>query len=212
VTRRLVARRDGDGRLRVRAERLVAWRRAGAPPPEPEAVGEATEHDEIRLLLAEGGLGPTPVVSLSDDGEDGERRLHLTWPDAAVHRVDPELARVVALASTPIFDEVPELEGDSVPDLLEAAARQAEEDRDLRRAERRRRANDHTVAVFTRHMASRLMARKAESAPEPDKLGAPPRPKKQRRPRTRAYTRTASGATVEIPVPRLRGRARLRRR
>lgn len=107
--RQLVARRGEDGTLRVAVEPLVSWQIVGARRPKPpEAVAAASEADELRLMLAAEGLGSHPVLSLSTD-EDGNRTPHLTWPDAS--GADAELARLVALASTSIFDEVPELDG-----------------------------------------------------------------------------------------------------
>jgi hypothetical protein len=123
---RFVIKPDGGGGP-PRVERAAGWRLIGARESEPTAE-EA--RDEFMLGLRDAGTGPEPIVSYSDEGGAG-RTLHLDWPDLATHSLDPEYARLLALASIPLGREVPELDATPPPDpdLEGEMERLAHEDR-----------------------------------------------------------------------------------
>lgn len=167
----LVVRRQPDGTVRV--ERAARWQLVGARKPEPTA--EETR-DQFMLGLRDQGIGPDPIVSYSDDGE-----AHLSWPALAAE--DPELARLVALASVPLDRACPELDETPPPDPGHEAEveRQANEDRRERRLVAA--AVETLVAVFAREGArSRRMERsarlRADQAGRPAEKG-PPKRKRQ---------------------------------
>jgi hypothetical protein len=116
-----VVKTGEDGRPRV--ERTARWRLVGASDPDPSA-----DRDDWMLTLRDQGLGPDPVVTYAD-GSDG-REVILVWPDLGGHAVDPEHARLVALASVPLNREIPELTGtEPDPEHEAEVERQAAEDR-----------------------------------------------------------------------------------
>ena len=165
----------------VEAQRIARWRLLGHADPEPTA-DEAQA--DLMFWLRDQGLGPEPLASYDEDGV-----LHLDWPDLATHVLDPEYARVLALASLPLFRSCAELD-DTPPDLdaVAAAERQVADDRAHWGKQRRERR-----------------ARKRARAPEPER-----QPTKGP-PEIFEVERTASGWKRSPARPRLRLRARWRR-
>lgn len=93
-----------------RIERAVRWRLLGYAESEPTAE---EMYDDLMFDLRDKGVGPEPILSYSTD-DKGERVMRIEWPDLGTHALDPEYARLLALASLPLFREVPEL--DSQPE------------------------------------------------------------------------------------------------
>ena len=111
ATRRLVVEPgEPGGPPHVRIEKIVRWQLAGAVEPEPTAD---EIRDEFLLGLRDAGLAPEPVLSFGSDGETDPR---LDWPDLGAHAVDPDHARLVALASLPLGRSCPELDATPAPD------------------------------------------------------------------------------------------------
>ena len=175
---------------RVRVERVARWQFIGRVESEQTAD---EIRDEVMLGLRDDGVGPDPIVSYEDDGEGG-RVLHLDWPDLVTHVLDPEFARVLALASLPLFRSCAELD-DTPPtdrETLAAAERQVADDRAHWGKQRRERR-----------------ARKRARAPEPERqpTQGPPKPS----PEIFEVEMSAAGWQRSRPRPRLALRARWRR-
>ncbi len=160
----------------VRVERLARWQFIGHVEPEPTAD---EIRDDLMFGLYEDGVGPAPVASRDEDGV-----LHLDWPDLGTHVLDPEYARVLALASLPLFRECPELDGTPPTDR-------------------------ETEVEIERLVREERRARKRAKVPEPERqpTKAPPKPP----PTVLEVERTASGWKRSRPRPRLQLRARWRR-
>lgn len=200
-TRFVVKAGEGGGLPRV--ERTARLRFVGHREPEPTA-DEA--QIEFMLGLRDAGTGPEPVLSYSDDGE-----AHLSWPDVAA--ADPELARLVALASVPLGREVPELAGaEPDPEVEAEIERLVHEDRERTRDRTRLISNLAEAlapVLAAKQRRERRMRRARQRNPKGQPVKAPPQ-----EPDRFEGELTADGWRWQ-PVARarsaLRARARLRR-
>jgi hypothetical protein len=206
-TRRLVVEPGAPGGPpHVRMERIVRWQLVGAAEPEPTAEEARTE---FLLGLRDAGIGPEPVLSYSN-GDDGEPVTHLDWPDLATHVLDPEYARLLALASLPIFRECPELDGTPPTDR----ETEVEIERLVHEGRERSKLIKTLVAEIAPELAGKQRrerrARKRARGPEPERQPTKGPPKPSRTIFTCERDEHGWHWTRFVPRPR-RTRARIRR-
>lgn len=200
-TRHYVVKPAGDGLPRV--ERAVRWRLIGAVERDltPEEL-----RDEFMFELRDAGVGPEPILSFST-ADDGAQTPHLDWPDLGTHVLDPEYARLLTLASLPLFRSCPELDDGPEPDLeaIAAAEHEIAEDRE------RQSLIVRLIAELAPEVALKgrreRRARKRARVPEREPTKGPPKPS----PSIFEGERTASGWRWSRPRSRLQLRARWRR-
>ena len=103
---RLLIEPSEEGVPQVRRLPVARWQLIDAvePEPTPEQL-----RDDLMFRLRDQGIGPEPIVSYEDD-DMGQRVTHLDWPDLGEHTLDPDYARLLALAGLAIFRECPELD------------------------------------------------------------------------------------------------------